>query len=184
MASAKKNKTTRKKISKKKKVSKKKVAKKKAKKKSVKRKPAKKKVSKKKATKKKTKVKSVKKQTSSVKPKSKLPLIKVQKRDKKIIDWDKFLTPLDDRVLIAKEETSQVTSGGIIIPESASTEAPNKGRVLSVGRGARNKKGNIKAMDVLVGDNVLFSSYTGTAVDLADEELLILRESDILGIYS
>jgi len=77
-----------------------------------------------------------------------------------------------------------VTTGGIIIPGSASSETPNKGKVLCVGRGARNKKGQVKTMDVAAGDNVLFGNYAGTAITLEDEDLLILRESDILGVYS
>src|SRR5919106_654081 len=89
--------------------------------------------------------------------------------------------PLHDRVLVRRTEEDERTSGGIIIPDTAK-EKPMQGEVLSVGPGARNEKGEIVALDVKVGDRILFGKWSGTEVKMDGEELLIMKESDIMGI--
>ncbi len=89
--------------------------------------------------------------------------------------------PLGGRVLIEPIEQEEVTSGGIVLPETAK-EKPQQGKVLAAGPGDRNEKGERIAMDVKVGDTVLFAKYSGTEVKMDGKKLLILRESDLLGI--
>ena len=89
--------------------------------------------------------------------------------------------PLHDRVLVRRIEEDQKTSGGIIIPDTAK-EKPMQGEILAVGSGARNEKGELVALDVRVGDRVLFGKWSGTEVKIDGEELLIMKESDIMGI--
>ena len=91
------------------------------------------------------------------------------------------LKPLADRLLVKPLEEEEVTPGGIVLPETAK-EKPQKGEVLAVGPGARDDEGNRIAMEVSVGDNVLFAKYGGTEIKLDGDKLLILRESDILAI--
>lgn len=91
------------------------------------------------------------------------------------------LIPLDDRVLVAAEGPSETTAGGIIIPGNAA-QRPNRGRVLAAGRGKRNKKGQVRPLDVNVGDMVLYPEFSGTAITLNGEEFLILREEEVLGV--
>jgi chaperonin GroES len=89
--------------------------------------------------------------------------------------------PLHDRVLVKRVEEEQKTKGGIIIPDTAK-EKPMQGEVLAVGPGARNEKGEIVPPDVKPGDRVLFGKWSGTEVKIEGEELLIMKESDILGV--
>ena len=89
--------------------------------------------------------------------------------------------PLHDRVVIRRVEAEEKTQGGIIIPDTAK-EKPMEGEVIAVGPGARNEQGQIVALDVKAGDRVLFGKWSGTEVKLDGEELLIMQESDILGI--
>ncbi len=89
--------------------------------------------------------------------------------------------PLGGRVLIEPIEQEEVTSGGIVLPETAK-EKPQQGKVLAAGPGDRNDKGERIAMDVKAGDVVLFAKYSGTEVKIDGKKLLILRESDLLGI--
>ena len=89
--------------------------------------------------------------------------------------------PLHDRVLIRRVEQEEKTSGGIIIPETAK-EKPQQGEVLAVGPGARNDKGETVAPDVKAGDRVIFGKWSGTEVKIDDEDLLIMKESDIMGV--
>lgn len=89
--------------------------------------------------------------------------------------------PLGGRVLIDPIEQEEVTAGGIVLPETAK-EKPQQGKVLAAGPGDRNDKGERIVMDVKVGDVVLFAKYSGTEVKMDGKKLLILRESDILGI--
>jgi chaperonin GroES len=91
------------------------------------------------------------------------------------------LRPLHDRVVVRRIESEEKTSGGIIIPDTAK-EKPQEGEVLAVGSGARNEKGELVPLDVKVGDRVLFGKWSGTEVKLDGEELLIMKESDIMGI--
>ena len=91
--------------------------------------------------------------------------------------------PLHDRVVVKRSEEEQKTKGGIIIPDTAQ-EKPMQGEVLAVGPGARNEKGELTPMGVAVGDRVLFGKWSGTEVKVNGEDLLIMKESDILGIVS
>ena len=90
-------------------------------------------------------------------------------------------TPLHDRVLVRRVESEEKTSGGLIIPDNAK-EKPAEGEVVAVGAGARDDDGDRIAMDVSVGDRVLFGKWSGTEVTIDGEELLIMKESDIMGI--
>lgn len=89
--------------------------------------------------------------------------------------------PLHDRVLIRRLDSEQKTAGGIIIPDTAQ-EKPSEGEVIAVGPGVRDDDGNLTALDVSVGDRVLFGKYGGTEVKIDGDDLLIVGESDILGI--
>ena len=91
------------------------------------------------------------------------------------------LKPLGSRVVIEPLEQEDVTTGGIVLPETAK-EKPQKGLVLSVGPGDRDEAGKRIAMDVVVGDTVLFAKYAGTEIKIDSKKLLILRESDLLAI--
>ena len=107
----------------------------------------------------------------------------VAQKPVKITDYSKAITPLADRLVIRVVQAEKVTPGGIIIPDSVSTVAGHlEGEVLAVGHGSKNKKGLIKALDVQVGDFVLFSEYSGTKVEFHSEELQIIKESDVMGI--
>ncbi len=92
-------------------------------------------------------------------------------------------TPLHDRVLVRRVESDEKTAGGLIIPDSAK-EKPAEGEVIAVGDGARDESGKRIAMDVKVGDKILFGKWSGTEVTLDGEELLIMKESDIMGILA
>jgi chaperonin GroES len=89
--------------------------------------------------------------------------------------------PLDDRVLVEPAGKADRTAGGIIIPDSVE-DRPLQGKVLAVGRGHITKKGNLKPLDVKIGDEVLYGQFTGTEVQVSGRELLLLREEDILGV--
>jgi chaperonin GroES len=89
--------------------------------------------------------------------------------------------PLHDRVVVRRLNAEEKTAGGIIIPDTAK-EKPMEGEVVAVGPGARNDKGEIVALDVKAGDRVLFGKWSGTEVKLDGEELLIMKESDIMGV--
>ena len=91
--------------------------------------------------------------------------------------------PLHDRVLVRRIEADAKTAGGIIIPDSAQ-EKPSEGEVVSVGTGARNEQGQFHPLEVKAGDRVLFGKWSGTEVKLDGEELLIMKESDIMGVLS
>jgi chaperonin GroES len=89
--------------------------------------------------------------------------------------------PLHDRVLVKRKESEEKTAGGIIIPDTAK-EKPQQGEVVAVGPGARGEDGQIVALDVKVGDSVLFGKWSGTEVTVEGEDLLIMKETDIMGI--
>ena len=91
--------------------------------------------------------------------------------------------PLGDRVLVKRVEEEAKTKGGIIIPDTAK-EKPQEGEVISVGPGARDDSGKIQPLDVKAGDRILFGKWSGTEVKLDGEDLLIMKESDILGVVS
>ncbi len=89
--------------------------------------------------------------------------------------------PLHDRVLVRRVEAEEKTAGGIIIPDTAK-EKPQEGEVIAVGSGARNEQGEITPLEVKTGDRILFGKWSGTEVRLEGKDLLIMKESDILGI--
>ena len=89
--------------------------------------------------------------------------------------------PLHDRIVVKRITAEEKTAGGIIIPDTAK-EKPMEGEVVAVGPGARNEQGAVVALDVKAGDRVLFGKWSGTEVKLDGEELLIMKESDIMGI--
>ncbi len=89
--------------------------------------------------------------------------------------------PLHDRVVVKRIEEDTKTAGGIIIPDTAK-EKPQQGEVVAVGPGARDEAGKVVALDVKPGDRVLFGKWSGTEVKIDGEELLIMKESDILGV--
>ena len=89
--------------------------------------------------------------------------------------------PLHDRVVVKRVEQEEKTKGGIIIPDTAK-EKPQEGEVIAVGPGGRNEEGEIVPLDVKAGDRVLFGKWSGTEVKIDGEELLIMKESDLLGI--
>lgn len=92
-------------------------------------------------------------------------------------------TPLHDRVVVRRLEEEEKTAGGLIIPDAAK-EKPSEGEVVSVGAGARDEDGDRIDMDVKAGDKVLFGKWSGTEIKLDGEDLLIMKESDILGIIA
>jgi chaperonin GroES len=89
--------------------------------------------------------------------------------------------PLHDRVVVRRVESEEKTKGGIIIPDTAK-EKPQEGEIVAVGTGTRDDKGNLVALDVKAGDRVLFGKWSGTEVKVDGEDLLIMKESDIMGI--
>src|ERR687897_958920 len=89
--------------------------------------------------------------------------------------------PLHDRVLVRRVEADEKTSGGIIIPDTAK-EKPQEGEVVAVGGGAKSEDGTVTPLDVKAGDRILFGKWSGTEVKIDGEDLLIMKESDILGI--
>ncbi len=89
--------------------------------------------------------------------------------------------PLHDRIVLRRVTAEEKTAGGIIIPDTAQ-EKPMEGEVIAVGPGARNEAGQVVALDVKAGDRVLFGKWSGTEVKIGGEDLLIMKESDIMGI--
>ena len=89
--------------------------------------------------------------------------------------------PLHDRVLVRRVEAEEKTAGGIIIPDSAK-EKPQEGEVVAVGAGAKSEEGKVTPLDVKAGDKILFGKWSGTEVKIGGEDLIIMKESDILGI--
>jgi chaperonin GroES len=94
-----------------------------------------------------------------------------------------LFTPLHDRVLVRRIEEDEKTSGGLIIPETAK-EKPSRGEVVSVGAGAKDEAGARIAMDVKAGDQILFGKWSGSDIKIDGEDLMIMKESDILGIMA
>lgn len=91
--------------------------------------------------------------------------------------------PLHDRVLLRRIESDERTKGGIIIPDTAK-EKPQEGEVVAVGPGARDDQGRVTALDVKTGDRVLFGKWSGTEVKIDGQDLLIMKESDIMGVVA
>ncbi len=91
--------------------------------------------------------------------------------------------PLHDRVLVRRVEAEEKTAGGIIIPDTAK-EKPQEGEIVSVGTGAKSEDGKVTPLDVKAGDRILFGKWSGTEIKVDGEDLLIMKESDILGIVA
>ncbi|MGD8912455.1 MAG: co-chaperone GroES [Candidatus Thiodiazotropha sp.] len=91
------------------------------------------------------------------------------------------MRPLHDRVLIRRMEKEQTSSGGIVIPDTA-TEKPTQGEVIAVGKGRLLNSGEIRPLDVKVGDRVLFAEYSGTEVKVLGEDVVVVREDEIMGV--
>jgi chaperonin GroES len=89
--------------------------------------------------------------------------------------------PLHDRVVVRRVESEEKTKGGIIIPDTAK-EKPQEGEIIAVGSGARDENGKLVPLDVKAGDRILFGKWSGTEVKLNGEDLLIMKESDIMGV--
>jgi chaperonin GroES len=89
--------------------------------------------------------------------------------------------PLHDRILVRRIEAEEKTAGGIIIPDTA-REKPQEGEVIAVGPGARDEAGKLVELDVKVGDRILFGKWSGTEIKLGGEDLLIMKESDVMGV--
>ena len=89
--------------------------------------------------------------------------------------------PLHDRVVVKRIDAEEKTKGGILIPDTAK-EKPQEGEVIAVGPGARDETGKLVALDLKVGDRILFGKWSGTEIKLGGEELLIMKESDVLGV--
>lgn len=92
-----------------------------------------------------------------------------------------MIRPLQDRVLVKRIEAEEKTAGGIIIPDTAK-EKPQEGKIVAVGKGKRLENGENMALDVKIGDRILFSKYGGTDIKLDGEDYLIMREDDIVGV--
>jgi chaperonin GroES len=91
--------------------------------------------------------------------------------------------PLHDRIVVKRIEADQKSAGGIIIPDTAQ-EKPSQGEVLAVGPGGRDESGKLTPIDVKVGDRILFGKWSGTEVKLEGEDLLIMKESDVMGVIA
>ena len=89
--------------------------------------------------------------------------------------------PLGDRVLVRRVKEEEKTKGGIIIPDTAK-EKPQEGEIVAVGPGARDEQGKVQPLDVKVGDRILFGKWSGSEVTISGEDLLIMKESDVLGV--
>ncbi|MFM2110021.1 MAG: co-chaperone GroES [Gammaproteobacteria bacterium] len=91
------------------------------------------------------------------------------------------IRPLHDRVIVKRLEEERTSPGGIVIPDSA-TEKPSQGKVIAIGKGKILEDGSVRALDVKVGDKILFGKYSGTEVKVDGEDLLVMREEDIMAI--
>lgn len=149
-------------------------------KKAVTKKAVAKKVAAKPATVKKTAVKSAPVKATAMKV---TPAKPFSTPSTKKVDLSNFVTPLDDRLMVQLTGAEKMTAGGLYIPDTVADVSGNlQGFVVSVGRGHRNRKGQVRPMDLKVGDKVLFSEYAGTKLKIQDQDVLILRESDVLGV--
>lgn len=93
------------------------------------------------------------------------------------------IRPLHDRVIVKRVEEETTSTGGIVLPGSA-TEKPSEGEILAVGNGKQLDSGDVRALEVKVGDKVLFGKYSGNEVKIGGEELIVMREEDIMGVLS
>ena len=93
------------------------------------------------------------------------------------------IRPLHDRVVVKRMEEERTSAGGIVIPDSA-TEKPQRGEIVAVGNGKITESGDVRALDVKVGDQVLFGKYSGTEIKIDGQDVLIMKEEDILGVLA
>lgn len=146
--------------------------------------PAKKTVAKKAAVKKAVAKKAPAKKASAPAKASSSHLVKATTPAKKL-DLSGFVTPLDDRIMVQISGAEKMTPGGLYIPDTVADTSGNlEGHVVAVGRGHMNKKGHVRPMDVKVGDRVVFSEYAGSKITIQNEDLIILREGDVMGVVS
>ena len=118
---------------------------------------------------------------SSFNPLGHLPPLKKSR----LLDVSGFVTPLDDRILVQVSGSDRVTPGGLYIPDTIADVSGNlQGVVVAVGRGRMSKKGHIRPMDVRNGDLIVFSQYAGSKIEFQNEDLVILREADVMGVVS
>jgi chaperonin GroES len=104
---------------------------------------------------------------------------------KAILDLSNFVSPLDDRLMIQLAGAEKMTAGGLFIPDTVSDVSGNlQGHVVAVGRGHMDKKGRIHPLDVQVGDKVVFAEYAGSKIKIQNEDLVIIRESEVMGVVS
>jgi len=128
---------------------------------------------------------TVVKKTVKPTPKAKTPVrATVAAADKKSESYFKsYLKPLDDRMVILVGANERVTAGGLFIPDTVTDVSGNfQGKVMAIGRGHMNKKGRVQPLDVSVGDKVVFSQFSGSQIDVDGNNIMIIRESDVLGI--
>ena len=122
-----------------------------------------------------------------VKPKAALKTLKPLSNTAKPlqkIDFKNFLTPLDDRLIVQLAERERKTAGGLFIPDTVADVSGNlEGLVVAAGRGHRDKKGRVRPMDVKVGDRVIFPQYSGSKIEIPGADVMILRESDVMGLF-
>ncbi|HEX7672720.1 MAG TPA: co-chaperone GroES [Bdellovibrio sp.] len=103
----------------------------------------------------------------------------------KVLDLSDFVTPLDDRLIIQLSGAEKMTAGGLYIPDTVADTSGNlQGVVVSVGRGHVSKKGHLRPMDVQLGDKVVFSEYAGSKIKIQNEDLIIIREGDVMGVVA
>ena len=107
--------------------------------------------------------------------------VKAAPAKKTTVNWSNFFTPLDDRIVVLVEGPAEKTAGGLYIPSTVE-DRPTQGQVLLAGRGKKDKKGRIRPMDVKSGEKVLFGTFAGMKMILNDQEVLMLREEDIMGV--
>ncbi|MEK2646763.1 co-chaperone GroES [Bdellovibrio sp. BCCA] len=154
-----------------------------AKKASAKKTAVKKTVTKKSAVKKAVSKKAPAKKMTAAKPAAS-HLMKAAVPAKKL-DLSGFVTPLDDRILVQVSGAEKMTPGGLYIPDTVADTSGNlEGYVVAVGRGHMGKKGHVRPMDVQVGDRVVFSEYAGSKIKIQNEDLIILREGDVMGVVA
>ncbi|WP_246845143.1 co-chaperone GroES [Bdellovibrio sp. NC01] len=104
---------------------------------------------------------------------------------KKALDLSQFVTPLDDRMIVQVSGAERMTAGGLYIPDTVADTSGNlEGTVVAVGRGHVSKKGHLRPMDVAVGDKVVFSEYAGSKIKIQNEDLIIIREGDVMGVVA
>lgn len=177
-------------VSVKKAASKKTVLKKAAVKEAVSKKSAPKKTAAKNASVKKQAIKAAKTSTKASKARAKKTTTSTSHLTKsapvmKKLDLSGFVTPLDDRLLVKTSSAERMTPGGLYIPDTVADTSGNlEGFVVAVGRGHMNKKGHVRPMDVKVGDRVVFAQYTGSKIKIQNEDLVILREADVMGVVA